>query len=223
MSLSKNQYYPRIAIGHMDYEGTPYHEVILSARHQLGLLHESLRDIFKYVQPDICQQDVFSHQIRNLILLAATEFEAQCIGILEANNVMSQGRYFNTNDYVRLNPVLKLDQYTCRLAMFPAYPPVSPFGGWDPSNPTTSLNWYDAYNKTKHNRESEFSHASLHNAIQAVAACTSIYFAQTLTWDMNPENLGFPNSFRYESSPAFGKSELYSFGVGPKIEVPYPF
>ena len=207
----------------MNYDGTPYQEAILSARHQLGLLHESLRDIFTYVQPDPLQQTVFSHHIRNLILLAATEFEAQCIGILEANNVSPQGRYFNTNDYVRLKPVMRLERYVCRLAMFPAYPSISPFDGWDPSNPTSSLHWYDAYNKTKHNRETEFANASLHNAILAVAACTSIYFAQTLTWDLNPENLGFPNSFFYESSPDFAKTEMYSFNELPKIAVPYPF
>ena len=223
MTLNTNQYYPRIAIGSMNYEETPYQEVLLSSQHQLGLLHESLREIFTYVQPDPRQMDVFSHQIRNLILLAATEFEAQCIGILEANNVTPQGRHFNTNDYVRLKPVLRLDQYICSLAMFPAYPSVSPFSGWDSSNPTSSLSWYDAYNKTKHNRETEFSQASLHNAIQAVAACTSIYFAQTLTWDMNAQNLGFPNSFRYESSPDFTKHEMYSFNGGPKIAVPYSF
>ena len=128
---------------------------------------------------------MYGHHIRNLLILAATEFEAQCVGILHANNVHSIGNHFNTNDYVKLLEAMRLNEYRFKLAMFPDYPLVMPFAHWHKASPTKSLEWYHSYNKTKHNREVEFSGASLQNAINAVVACTTMYIAQVLGTDCN--------------------------------------
>jgi hypothetical protein len=48
--------------------------------------------------------------------------------------------------------------------------PTAPFSGWSSTAPTQSLSWYDAYNKTKHDRAHHFGAASLENGIRAVMA-----------------------------------------------------
>jgi hypothetical protein len=52
------------------------------------------------------------------------------------------------------------------------------FGDWDAASPTKSLTWYDAYNKTKHDREENLKFATLSNAVQAVGATVVMFHAQ---------------------------------------------
>ena len=56
--------------------------------------------------------------------------------------------------------------------------PTSRLGGWNARHPTSSLVWYDAYNKTKHDREKNLKLATLNNAITAVGAAVVMFRAQ---------------------------------------------
>ncbi len=47
---------------------------------------------------------------------------------------------------------------------------IQPFLGWNSQNPTQSLQWYDNYNKTKHNKADNFSKAQLKYCLDAIAA-----------------------------------------------------
>jgi hypothetical protein len=76
-----------------------------------------------------------------------------------------------------LTPML-LDSYQLSLQSYPHFPPFTPFGGWDAAAPTKSLTWYDAYNKTKHDREENLKFATLQNAVQAVGATVVMFHAQ---------------------------------------------
>jgi hypothetical protein len=116
--------------------------------------------------------------IREIMILACTEVEAQWKGILEANGVTPSGPYFNTSHYVRLLPVMKLDQFEVALIRYPRIVATRPFLGWDPSKATQSLSWYAAYNQVKHDRETKFEDASLRHAIEPVAACVVMLAAQ---------------------------------------------
>lgn len=79
---------------------------------QLSLLVERLENIFKTVNPDSDNLNVHGPEIRNLILLAATEAEAQMKGVLKANNYTTNKKHWNTNDFARLKAPLKLDNYS---------------------------------------------------------------------------------------------------------------
>lgn len=93
-------------------------------------------------------------------MLACTEVESAWKGVLVANEYSSlKNDRFSTNDYCRLNTALKLDEWELGLTMFSSYGTIAPFRGWEASRPTQSLPWYEAYNETKHDRET-----SLHRA-----------------------------------------------------------
>lgn len=68
--------------------------------------------------------------------------------------------------------------YTLSLQSYPGFPQISPFKDWDPGNPTASLDWYDAYNRTKHDREDNLSLATLDNAVKSVGAAVVMFYAQ---------------------------------------------
>lgn len=146
-----------------------------------GIAHEFLQEggsilsLLPEFQP-LFSPDTFSvygHDIRNLLVLAATEVEMHCHGVLLANG--ARDRRFKMADYVVLAEVMKLPVYGVRFPAFPWLDVIRPFENW---SATHSLPWWSAYNGVKHNREREFQRATLQHAFEAVSACIVLIFAQ---------------------------------------------
>ena len=140
-------------------------------------MSERLENIFQIVSPDIANLEIYGHEIYNLLLLACTEFESQCKGLLRAHSYVF-GAKPSTADYVKLCKPLRLDQYTFELAAYPARVSYQPFAQWDTALPTRSIVWYDIYNQVKHDREVNFPLGTLFHAIEAVAACAALVESQ---------------------------------------------
>ena len=149
---------------------------VASARVQLTLLVRKLDLICQTVQPSDKTMDVYGHEIRNLLLLAATEAEMHWRGILKANG--SSAAKPSSRNFVKLMQPLKLCEYSVSFPNFPELPPFKPFVGWLKEDPTNSLEWYAAYHGVKHNREQEFMRGTLKLAFTAVSACISLLVAQ---------------------------------------------
>jgi len=98
-----------------------------------------------------------------------------------------QDRY-TTNDYVALKLPLHLSEYKLirdRLNLADYFP----FVGWSDTQPTQSLEWYNAYNKVKHNRDENFNLATVENCINSVAACSVLFstrFSPEVTMNTSP-------------------------------------
>jgi hypothetical protein len=71
-----------------------------------------------------------------------------------------------------------LDSFSLNLRSYPEFPTVAPFRNWTVQSPTQSLDWYDAYNQTKHNREECLEVATLDRAVNAVGAAVVMFYAQ---------------------------------------------
>jgi hypothetical protein len=141
------------------------------AAQALKLLIDRLDDLFIYIEPNKHSLNIFSHKSRELLILACTEVENFWNHYLLAAGVKAlNGRSFTTKDYVKLNDKLHLPEYEFTLKAYADIPPISPFKAWSDKSPTKSLGWYDAYNKTKHDRNTFFSEATLGNCIHAVVA-----------------------------------------------------
>ena len=187
--LSADQYYPRIyrpifgdesehnmRVRH-DHYRTPGCEAEMNeSLMQLASITDSLKAIFSVVSPLQPNLSVYGHAIRNLLVIASTEVESQLKGVLRENGY--SGKRLTTNDYVKTAEALRLREYQVTLAMHPNLDPSSPFSSWDDSSPTTSLEWYAAYNAVKHDRESNFARATLRHVIDAVVACAVLLRAQ---------------------------------------------
>jgi hypothetical protein len=183
LKLAPGEYYPRMARPENwalnDSPGVNpargQNKVLIeTGRGQLVALRAQLERIFRTVHPIDKNFEAYGHDIRTLLILAATEVEAHWKGILKANGVNG----VSTNDYVKLLPAMKLDEYAIRLPFYPWLAPIKPFHGWSDTAPTKSLGWYDAYNAVKHDRETLFERGTLYHAIEAVCACAVISFAQ---------------------------------------------
>jgi hypothetical protein len=67
-------------------------------------------------------------------------------------------------------------------------PPVRPFAGWNARRPTASLSWYDAYNKTKHDRTGSLNQATLQRCIEAVAANLVLFCVRISPFPLYSQN-----------------------------------
>ena len=182
VDLDVEQFYPRIARPLMgtDLLRSPSAQiemsVVANGRWQLTTLKRSLERICLTIHPSDETLAVYGHDIRNLLILAATEVEAHWRGVLLTNS--SPLKRFTTADYVLLADIMRLREYSVSFPSFPWLEPIKPFGSWDSNCATKSLPWYDAYNATKHDRENAFNSAQLRHAFAAVAACSVMLAAQ---------------------------------------------
>ncbi len=184
MTLAPAEYYPRIArpdaLASAAIPWSPGVEFdkafVAGARKQLTLLVRRLEMICQTVQPSDSTLDVYGHEIRNLLILAATEAEMHWRGILAANRPSITA--FNSKQYVKLVEPLRLTDYAVSYRDFPDLRSIAPFAGWLRADPTKSLGWYHAYNGVKHNREAEFDRGTLRRAFEAVSACIALLIAQ---------------------------------------------
>jgi hypothetical protein len=141
------------------------------AEQALLLLIQRLDELLHFVEPSPGTLRTHSHKARELLILACTEVENAWKSYLRVAGSASFGkRDFTTNDYVKLLGPLYLAEYQVLLPRYADVPPIRPFHDWSADQPTKSLPWYDAYNKTKHDRSSHFTDATLWNCLQSVAA-----------------------------------------------------
>jgi len=211
---------PGICPGSKSYE----YEMAIS-KGQLVTLMSRLQQICQTVHPVVDNYNAYGHEIRNLLILACTEVEAQWKNVLKANGVVKQDREYNTNDYVKLNNAMRLNEYDVSLTHYPWLKGFQPFKDWAESNPTQSLGWYGAYNRVKHDRENNFHDATLVHAINAVTACMIMLYAQVGKEDATTWRHEIAYFFELMQVPKWCPSEMY---VLPSEEhamdpVDYPF
>lgn len=141
-------------------------------------LFDYLAEIFRHVEPAAGNFSTFSHKIRELLILVCTEVETGWRGVLLENGYIAKGQ-LNTTDYVKLLPVLRLQDWKVVLKDYPDVGDLSPFDGWAATAPTQSLSWYDAYNAVKHDREASFHRATFKHLLDAAAA---LHIMQAAQW-----------------------------------------
>lgn len=144
----------------------------------LRVLLEKLDDLFLYIEPDTISLDTYSHKIRELLILACTEVENFWSYFIKLSGTAPTGRNYTTQDYIKLKDKLFLPEFQFTLRSYVSLPAIRPFLTWNTTSPTASLPWYDAYNKTKHDRANHFSAATLSNALSAVVASLVLYIVR---------------------------------------------
>jgi len=131
--------------------------------------------VCRVAAPDNGTNHVYGSAIRNILILACTEVEAQLRGILKINGYAVKDEQLNMGHYARVAAPMKLSDYGVKLYSYRGYAEIRPFEGWAPGK---GLGWYRSYNSTKHDREAKFSEATLAHALSAVAALEILLFAE---------------------------------------------
>lgn len=136
---------------------------LCKAKRDLSVLIQKLQEILLYVEPASKCLQTYSHKLRELLILACTEFESSLKSYGFGNNE-------RTSDYIKILDFIDLKKYKIELAGYSERFQSMPFVDWSISEPTKSLSWYYAYTQTKHNRIGSFNLATLENCIHAICA-----------------------------------------------------
>jgi hypothetical protein len=185
----------------------------------LRLLLSSLEQVFEFVEPVGAGLGSYGHKTRELLIAACTEVENQWKRYFTETQATPIGRDFRTNDYVKLCSALSLKDYRLTARAYATLAPREPFQHWETNAPTQSLPWYDAYNKTKHDRALYFDTASVENCIDAVTANAVMFCARYSPHSFFNETGGtqllFQQLFEIDL-PAFDPATYYV----PKLVLP---
>lgn len=209
-ALGPGQYHPRVWRKINLFGPTKaYQREFAVTIQSLSNLFIQSADVYRYIEPSRKNANAFGHRIREILILASTEVESAWKAILVANNKASSAGALRTSDYVKLLPVLRLNEWEIRMSNYPDFPSFRPFGDWSASNPTKSLSWYDAYNAVKHDREANFSEAKLECMVQSLGACFVMLLAQFGSPNAYFHDSHYPMPFAVVTEPDWPLTEQY--------------
>lgn len=168
------------------------------ALQSLRILLDKLDELLLFIEPQGNGINTYSYKTRELLILACTEVENSWTNYLKITNTQAIGRHFNTNDYVKLHEPLFLGEFKVSMKIKSGIQSIKPFNNWNRGNPTESLDWYNAYNKTKHDRDNHFDRATLKNCIKAISANIVMFcvrFSPYTLWDSKSSTSSVFNQF----------------------------
>ena len=189
------------------------------SEYSLRLLIQKLDEIFLYIEPDLHSLNTYSHKTRELLILACTEVENFWQYYMVQANENPVGRNYTTKDYVKLLDKLHLKNFEFTLKTYSNIPPIKPFENWNLDAPSVSLTWYDAYNKTKHDRDNHFSKATLINCINAVVANLVMHCVKFSPYPMFEQTNMFSSLINQHFNASFNNCDTKTFYL-PIIEIP---
>ena len=140
---------------------------------QFNILQKNLERVFDFIEPTELNKQVFGLELRNIILLSSMEVEVHWQNLMK-NNGYNKTR-LTTKDYVKLCEFINFN-FEFKLNNYPDFGIVQPFNDWNTESPTTSLKWYNSYNKVKHDRGNNLHLATLELAITSVSAVLTLLY-----------------------------------------------
>jgi hypothetical protein len=185
------------------------------------LIQEDLLKLFGYVEP--CDENLgtISLRIQELLTRVCIEIEANFTAILKENKYSNTANWNLKNDYSLIEFSHKLSSY---MVKFPVWRGENntrrPFGNWatKPNQNWHILDWYQAYNKSKHDRHLHFDKATFNTLLNAVSGLVVLLSAQFMNESYSPNSkfIGLSGNYSYDYDP---KMET---AIGGYFRVQYP-
>lgn len=196
---------------HRKFAQDPQHYV-----RAFSLLQTDLQDLFAYVEPSSSNLCTYSHRIQQLLMRACVEIEANLTAILVENSYRKNSGDLNMDDYKLVNHSHFLSLYEVRIPGWHcAHEIRRPFSAWETGS---SLPWYRAYNRSKHDRHRSFQLATFDALIDAMCGLVALLSAQFHDEDYSHSNksLSISSSYSYDSDDGMESA------IGGFFRVKYP-
>ena len=191
------------------------------------LIQSDLQKLFEYVEPSAESLSTYSFRIHELLMRTCIEVEANFKAILVENTFTPEiGRFgpiFNMGVYKKVNRSHRLSDYEVLLPEWNGERCIwKPFEAWGEGE---SLEWYQSYNASKHDRKEAFSAANLEVLINSVTGLLVLLSSQfkTKEFSAGSVHLSVTGHDYHEFEPAIGsmfrikfpdtwiEDELYDF------------
>ena len=176
-------------------------------------LQNDLKAVFSYVEPTYNNRKTYSYKIQQLFIRVCIELEANFKAILKENKYSKDESRWFINDYWKIDVSHKLSDYSVIMPTWEGKGKVfTPFAAWKKS---PVLNWYRAYQRTKHSRAAKLNEANLENLMNAFCGLFVVLTAQFSDCDYStgPVVLSVSGGDSY-----FGGD----FGIGGMLKAVYP-
>jgi hypothetical protein len=142
--------------------------VIGNYQASFDLFLKDLHEVLEFVEPVEANRGTFSHRIYGLLLRVCTDFESLSKDLLIDSGCKKSPEGMKVSDYRSLERNLYLEEVEVDFLPWRPQPlRTTPYANWTTAKP--SLSWYKAYNTVKHNRDAQFSKASLGVLVEAGA------------------------------------------------------
>lgn len=140
------------------------------------LLQDDMLDLFSYVEPSDKNLQTYSHRIQQLLMRGCVEIEANLTAILLDNEYELARGSLTMPQYRLVEISHRLSSYEVRIPGWKGATGLRrPFANWKADH---SLPWYQAYNKSKHNRHENFELATFDALIDAFCGLNVLLSAQ---------------------------------------------
>jgi hypothetical protein len=140
------------------------------------LLQDDILDLFSYVEPSDKNLQTYSHRIQQLLMRGCVEIEANLTAILLDNEYELASGDLTMRQYRLVEISHRLSSYEVRIPGWKGARGLRrPFANWQANH---SLPWYQAYNKSKHNRHENFELATFDALIDAFCGLNVLLSAQ---------------------------------------------
>lgn len=199
------------------------------------IIQKDLQTLFDYVEPADKNLGCYSYRIHELLTRSCIEIESNFKAIfIENGNPLPKKQNWNITDYKKINKTHLLSSYSIKVPYWDGNNKIrKPFEAWESDNP---LEWYQAYNSTKHNRHESFKEATLDHALNAICGLLVLLSAQFHTKDFSPKDIvltftghlsgmeeAIGGYFRIEFPDNFPVNERYSFKWNEIKDLEDPF
>jgi hypothetical protein len=185
-----------------------------------SIIQEDIVKLFEFVEPSDTNNSTYSFRIHELLTRICIEVEANFKAILrenifnplDRNGAIRQENSWKITDFAIVNKTHHLDDYSIQLPFWKGSTNIrKPFYEWKQNKP---LPWYQAYNKSKHDRVHNFEVANFSNLIDAYAGLCVLLSSQFRTEDFKPGS----QSLGANTDSYFGGG----FGIGNFLIVDWP-
>jgi hypothetical protein len=181
-------------------------ELAKSYRRENQTIVDDIESCFDIASPSTSNFDVFGTQFEKIIYFSCVGVESLFNKVLADSGIDTDRT--NTATFVKLKPLLRIDEYALSLVQYPWLPKLEPFFGWTDASPSTSLPWFDAYNSLKHSKVTNQHRATMRNALSAAAAHYALSYA-VFGNQMFTGYLSEHFFFHFERMPNWQIDELY--------------
>jgi hypothetical protein len=181
------------------------------------LLQRDLISLFDYIEPADSNLKTYSHRVQQLLMRTCVEIEANFTAVLTEHGYKTKSADLSMKDYRLTNKSHHLSAYEVRLPGWRGDQGIrKPFAAW--VSPEGGLKWYQAYNKSKHDRHNCFHLATFEALVDAIAGLAVLMSAQFHQEDYapGPKSIAVTGAYSYEADDGMESS------VGEFFRVRFP-
>ena len=179
-----------------------------------SIIQSDLIKLFEFIEPSDTNSATYSFRIHELLMRTCIEVEANFKAILQENiytPIKRNGdprpeKDWNINDFKIVNKSHHLDDYSVEFPFWKGKKGIKrPFLDWKNGEP---LNWYQAYNKAKHDRLMNFQEANFENLLLAFSGLFVLLSSQFRTESFSTGNQSLGASIDSYFSGHFGLGDF---------------